>query len=410
MQFSDCSCFADLGSGVTGLTITGTTINGVNGNNDAVNEGSVWLQQLLGSASITNSSISGGWEDNLHVQNSSGTLDRLTIDNVNFGANSASFGNEQINAIALGTATLNMTVQNSHFTGSRSVNIQYTMGVDSSNVGAAHGDVVISNNIITGAGAQIAGAAGIFITSGGTGDHPTLTYDIDGNTINGMVGTGINVSMASSTAAGSYSGTINNNTIIGEATSGGANGIAIIQAGGGTHTTAITNNTITKMATDGIYIQNGDNTSGGDGIIFATVTGNSVKNAIGGFPNAAFELNNGTTSSGEAGGDHSVVHLTLGGAGILSNDFATGGGQASPYAQEVRMRMRFSATTFLNGYVGRCHRRRGGLGMGGRQKYLNRTRRFTGRHQPRLGNSHLATRPLMWLPPEPLKYQNWLAE
>ncbi|MEI9415162.1 hypothetical protein [Mesorhizobium sp. Cs1321R2N1] len=352
MQLNDFSNYAILGSGVTGLIIDHTTINGVNGDNDAVNEGSVWLQQLLGTATIQNSSISGGWEDNLHVQNSSGTLNRLTVDNVAFGANSAGFGNEQINAIALGTATLNMTVQNSTFTGSRSVNMQYTMGVDASNVGAAHGDVVIANNTITGAASQISGAAGIFITSGGTGDHPTLTYNIHDNNINGMVGSGINVSMASSTAAGSYSGFINNNTIIGNATSGGANGISIITAGGGTHTTAITNNTITKMASDGIYIQNGDNTSGGDGIIFATVTGNSVKDAFGGFPNAAFELNNGTTSSGEAGGDHSIVHLTLGGAGALQNDFATSAGQAGAYAEEVRMRMRFSATTYLNGYAG----------------------------------------------------------
>ncbi|WP_246681008.1 hypothetical protein [Mesorhizobium sp. B2-3-15] len=352
MQLNDFTNYAVLGSGVTGLIIDHTTINGVNGNNDVVNEGSVWLQQLLGSATIQNSSISGAWEDNLHVQNSSGVLNRLTVDNVAFGANSASLGNEQINAVALGTATLNMTVQNSTFTGSRSVNMQYTMGVDTSNVGAAKGDVVIANNTITGAASQISGAAGIFITSGGTGNHPALTYNIHDNNINGMVGSGINVSMASSTAAGSYSGFINNNTIIGNATSGGANGIAIITAGGGTHATAITNNTITKMATDGIYIQNGDNTSGGDGIIFATVTGNSVKDAFGGFPNAAFELNNGTTSSGEAGGDHSIVHLTLGGAGALQNDFATSAGQAGAYLQEVRMRMRFSATTYLNGYAG----------------------------------------------------------
>ena len=99
MALHDFSNDAILGDTVSGLLIDNTTISGSNGNNAAINEGSVWLQQLLGTASITHSAISGGWEDNLHVQNASGTLDRLIVDTVTFGANSTGFGNEQINAV-----------------------------------------------------------------------------------------------------------------------------------------------------------------------------------------------------------------------------------------------------------------------------------------------------------------------
>jgi hypothetical protein len=78
------------------------------------------------------------------------------------------------------------------------------------------------------------------------------------------------------------------------------------------------------------------------------VTGNSVKDASGAFPNAAFEANFGTTTN-----DAPVVHLTLGGAGVLQNDFATSAGQAAAYSiNEVRLRERFNTTTHLPGYAG----------------------------------------------------------
>ena len=58
-----------------------------NGNDAASDEGSISFDGLTGSASITNTNISGGYEDNVRVKNSSGTLNRLTFDVVNIGSN-----------------------------------------------------------------------------------------------------------------------------------------------------------------------------------------------------------------------------------------------------------------------------------------------------------------------------------
>src|SRR5207249_3564760 len=155
-----------------------------------------------------------------------------------------------------------------------------------------------NNNTFTDSQTQVGGAAGIFLTTGGAGSNPTLTYNIHDNSINGMVGVGI--SIGKGTGTGTVTGTINTNTVgtFGVSHSGGANGISIVHVGGGTDTTTIANNTLREFDTDGILLQVGDNTSGGNGTVFATIQHNTVKDAFdgaGGFPNAAFDLNAGTT-------------------------------------------------------------------------------------------------------------------
>ena len=92
----------------------------MNGNNAAADEGSVSFSELTGSASVSSTNISGGFEDNFRVVNTSGTLNRITFTSVTIGANSTADGNDGIFLEALtGAAILNATIQSSTFTSAR---------------------------------------------------------------------------------------------------------------------------------------------------------------------------------------------------------------------------------------------------------------------------------------------------
>ena len=97
---------------VNGFNFSNSVINGVNGNNAAADEGSVSFSELTGSASESSTSISGGFEDNFRVVNTSGTLNRITFTSVTIGANSTADGNDGIILEALtGAAILNATIE-----------------------------------------------------------------------------------------------------------------------------------------------------------------------------------------------------------------------------------------------------------------------------------------------------------
>lgn len=342
MQLNDFDNFAIRGQNVVGFSLTNSVINGVNGNNDAANEGSISFDELTGSATLTSVNVSGGWEDNVRLSNTTGTLNRLTMTNCTVGANSATFGNNALNLMGSGTAVVNVTVTGGTFTGSRSHYIQYLLN------GAAtpSGDLVLTSNTFTQSMAAVAGAGNIFVSSGGNG-NPTLTYNIQSNTMRNAVGNAINVSKGAGT--GTFTGTIDNNTVgvTGVANSGSSqgNGIVIIHVGGGTHTTHITNNTVRRYNNDGILVQVGDNTSGGNGTVNATITGNTVKEPDS-FALHGLELNIGTTA-----GDSHFVCASIGGAGVLRND-VVGSSVVANGGFEMRPRQRQSTTIRLPGYGG----------------------------------------------------------
>jgi hypothetical protein len=344
MQINDHQTVGVYGTNVAGFTLANSVINGSNGTNDSFNEDSIAFDGLTGSASINNSSISGGWEDNLRVSNTTGTLNRLTVDTVNFGSNSATFGNAAINfgLTTNTTGTNNLTVNNCTFTGSRSHFFQFLLNGS----GTQTGDLVLTGNTFTQSMAAIAGAGNIFVSSGGNG-NPNFTYNISNNTMRGSVGNAINVSKGIGT--GTYNGTLNNNTVgvSGSANSGSSqgNGIAIIHVGGGTHTTHITNNTIRRYNNDGILVQVGDNTSGGNGTVNATITGNTVAEPDS-FALHGLELNIGTTAA-----DAHFLCGSIGGAGGLKNNLS-GSGLVANGGFDIRARQRFNTTIRLPGYGG----------------------------------------------------------
>ncbi|HEV3469575.1 MAG TPA: cadherin domain-containing protein [Pyrinomonadaceae bacterium] len=351
MQLNHFDNFAVRGSSVTNFTMTDTVINGTNGNNDSFDEGSVRFTQLAGSASITRGTISGGHEDNLSVVNTSGTLDRLTVDDIDFGANSLNFGSDGILVEAAGTAVLNVTIQNSAFTSTRGDHVQYNVAG-----GTPDGDFQLLNNTFSNNHAGVvSGGGGIRLVSGGTSSGSSITYNISGNNIQGARGAAVGVTKGAGT--GNFSGTLNGNIIgtAGTANSGSleGTGINIVMAEQGQLNANITNNQIRQYNNAGIFLQTGGTAVIGSGGLRAVVTGNTIKNPGNNTPaQPPAGLNGVHLNAGTLPGDTYQVCLTLGGAGALENDMVGAGDNVVATGTDFRLRQRQSTTVYLSGYAG----------------------------------------------------------
>jgi uncharacterized repeat protein (TIGR01451 family) len=328
MQLNDFSNYAVRGNNVTGFTFSDSTVNGNNGNSDAWDEGSVRFTNLLGSATISASNISGGHEDNVRIDNNTGTLDRLTISNgTTIGANSTNFGNDGVFVVATVSATVNVTVTNSIFNSSRGDLIQL-VAEDSSTM-----DWIITNNTFENSHSNISnivsGGGGLTFSGG---DNSTVTYDISDNTMRDALGIALNVFMGTGGSA-NWNGTIDNNDIGVSSVAGSgseqAHGINVEAQGSGTHTTAITNNTIFQFGDRGIQLLAVD----GNGTLNATVTGNTIAEPFGVFPQEAIYVQAGASST--LPDSHTLC------ADITGNTF-----------DDFRIRQRISTTINLPGYAG----------------------------------------------------------
>ena len=342
------------GIGSSNVVLEFLTVAGSNGTSTAVDEGSVNFDNLLISAAITGCIISGGFEDNLNIVNTSGTLNRLTITNTTFGLNNSVSGANSIliEAQNAGT-TLNFTLQSSTITGAR------TNWINASNISSSTMNAIIGGatpalgNTFTNLAPDnnpgaVAGGNRVFLSSVGT-----LTFDINNNTLRGSRGEAIRVQ---TTAAGALTGTgnghVRNNTIGIQATansgSSANSGIHIFGDGGSDMTAAVTNNQVFQYNSHGILFTFGNETN--DGSVFnATVTGNTVNtpgNLVIGFN--GIHLNNGTV----AATDNFTTCIDIGGTGLENNIVGSGSGAVSPANQQFRLQQRQSTTVSLPGYGG----------------------------------------------------------
>jgi hypothetical protein len=321
MQLNDFSNFAVYGKTVTGFTMTGTTISGVNGNNNAGDreESAIRFDNLLGTASITGSNISGGGYGNVAVWNTSGTLNRLTMSGNTFGLINSSIGNDNVDFTVYNSATANVTLDSNTFSGTRS---DFFEAIANNN---ATMDVVATSNtfhngqtIIPGGGTAISVRSG----SGGNTSAATTTFNIANNIdtdggVNAFDTVGIFV--AKGQDLGTMVGKITGNQLVGK-TGSNSDGIFVRAAGNGTLTTLIQNNIITGWGNAGIHLQNND----GGATMNASVFGNSVTAPGVASPFSAFFADNGATA-----GDTSIMNLVLGGTSTAQkNTFTAPGGAA----------------------------------------------------------------------------------
>jgi hypothetical protein len=281
MWIHDHSNYAIRGTDVNGFSLNNSVVNGTNGTNDLTNDSSVYFDNqsgvaLSGSASVTNSHIQGGLENNLWFSQTAGTLN-LTIDTVTIGPNSTTLGNQGITIEGRGTSTMNALVQNTSMTASRSTHFQYKADGDGG------GELDYLNNSVSQNHPAVGTGGGAVLMQGGARGG-TVDINVNGNnTFRGATGSALIVEKTIDDAAdpgtATFNATVNNATIGVAATansgSSEGSGLRVEHEGGGTVNATITNNSIHQYNNFGMDFQ------GGDGIVTSgtfnlTVTGNLV--------------------------------------------------------------------------------------------------------------------------------------
>ncbi len=313
------------GSSVRSFSLDGSTVSGTSR-----------FDNLSGSAAVTNSTLSGGY-DNLRVVNSTGTLNRLTVSNTTIGATT---GNDGINVESTlgGDATMNVTVDHTTFT--NAVGDLFEAVVD----GSGGGDVVFTNNTLSNNNAAIGSGVGGVSLEGARGG--TTTFTVTGNTMRDAVGNALQ--LVHGQGSNTLNATITGNTIgvAGAANSGSLEGQGITiehNGGGGTLNATVANNQVRQYNGEGIRVLAG----GGvveSGAFNVDLTGNTVTepgaNGAISAPHYGLLLNNGTQA-----GDTFATCLNIGQANAFSSSGRNGGGT-------FRLRQRQNTTVKLAGYAG----------------------------------------------------------
>jgi hypothetical protein len=328
MQLNDFDNFAIRGNNVTDFQFDNSVISGTNGTAaGAFDEAAISFDNLLGSASISDSNIGNGFEYILKILNSSGTLNRLTIDNTDFGTNNTALGGDAVQIVASQTATVNVTVTDSSFTNARE-DLFNAVATQTADMDVVFRDNTLSNNHTN----KVSAASNILVFSTSTGD---VTYDISHNSsTTGATGSAIAVAkgVPDSGSGGTMTGTVNANTIgvAGVVGSGSEfTGIFASALGSGTHTTAITNNTIRHYNEEGIFLKANDSLTGGNSVLNATVTGNITTE-----PDSLAFAGLWVVAGSGSGTENNVVNVVVGNistaavagspTGSLQNDFTNG--------------------------------------------------------------------------------------
>ncbi|MGH9261601.1 MAG: hypothetical protein ACRD08_17180, partial [Acidimicrobiales bacterium] len=337
--------------GIRGTTVSGFTLanSTVQNNGNAIGTGNTGdngldFTDLLGTASISSSTITGSFHNNIIIRNSTGTLSGLTVTGATISNNVSTSDGDGFLFEASGTANMSVNVSGSTFSAHQGDHFQAA----ALNSGVLN--VIFSGNTLSGGHAAPLGQ-GITINAatGVPGYLGSVSYDIDGNTINGAISNAIFLGLGTSAASSSMIGKIRNNTV---GTSGSAlscstqaNGVSVDARGNGTFTSAVTGNVIRQCFDRGILSEAGD----GDSVLNLTVTGNTIDQQVGTLAREAIQTNHGITSTNVFGNvDTNAVCVQLGGAGALANTFSHGGGAPDDF----RLRKRFEATVRLPGYAG----------------------------------------------------------
>lgn len=349
MQLNDFGDFAIRGDSVAGFNLDNSVVNGANGNNAAADEGSIRFSELTGTATFTNSSVSGGFEDNLRIVNTAGAL-TVTLSGVTIGANSLSDGNDGAYFETLGSsgATMNVTVQNGTFTSARGDLIQVNNNSNGSFSLAFTGNTLSNNH-----GGIATGGGGVSLFAGATS---TDTFVVQNNTFRDAVGPAVLI--VKPTGVGSLDLTFQGNTIGQAATpnSGSLEGSALkIQSvGQGAIDALISGNTIRWYNNFGIELLTGGGATAQSGALNATITGNLITQPGTNPATASIAKNGIHLNAGTVPGDTYQICLDAGGTGALQNSVSTAGAPSDIPAggEDIRLRQRQATTVQLRGYAG----------------------------------------------------------
>ena len=349
MQLNDFQNFAIRGTSVNGFTLSDSTISGTNGTSTAADEASVAFDNLTGSAAITNDNIGGGFEDDVRVQNATGSLSSLSVTGSTFATANLNSSNDALALLGKNGATaFNATVQNNTFNRAQGDLYQYTV---ESGTGTMHFDSNTVTNTWSASPTLPAGGGDINISAGSIQATPTLTYSINNNNIF-TSGTGLqppngSVIVTAATPQGSATGTIQNNTIgaTGVTQSGGFDSILADAVKAGVHKVTITGNTIRRYKEAGIRLLGVSPVTSGPGFnLRATVKGNTITE-----PDAiAFAGIDAEVGADPA--DTGTMCLDLGGTTAAEKNSVSAGDPNN--FNDINLIQQFATSMNLPGYAG----------------------------------------------------------
>ncbi|MER9290308.1 hypothetical protein NKI71_08695 [Mesorhizobium sp. M0510] len=319
--------------GINGNTVSNFTLSNSSISNagNGADEDGIHFYNMSGISAVTNTTITGSGDDNFQLQTQSGTL-ALTISGGS--STGAVLGSGYLFGIR---GTSNATI---NFSGANSSN-NFSGGIVADAFDSSTMNLNVINSTSSSNNDQLSVSAG---------DNSDVSLVATGNTLSSTAtGDFVVVSLLGSAFDNGFTfdARIENNTIT-VANGLTADGISVINAGGGAMRVGIKNNTIDYAGTQrAILVQTGQD---GAGSILAQITGNAIDIKLDGVGNAAAGIlvQSGITSPS---GDGSSVDLNIGGAGALANIFthSLGGTMA---AGDIRVRQRFTGTFNLNGYAG----------------------------------------------------------
>jgi YVTN family beta-propeller protein len=343
------------GTGVHGFSLTNSTIDksglnnalavtgGVNTSNIGFNQNqAAATNNLDGTVTITNNTLSEAYYHGVQIFNRAGTIDNATISTnaVTSTTSTATALGEGIHLVAFGTASSVANITKAAINNNTINNIPVGVGLEvqtgNSNgagpngtygtPGSATNIIQTDNNHITGASAaNHIGSEGMVVSvqGGNAGSRGQANFEINSNSISNVGGFAISHSAFGYSTATS---TVSNNTI--NANSPAASGSGGIGVGTSRSvnasdtpslTTTIAGNNIQHTDGNGILLVARDAT----GTVIAKVTGNTV-----GVPNGDFEEGI-RVDSGNANSANETLHLELN-TNTTTGSFGPGFGLTAP--------------------------------------------------------------------------------
>lgn len=325
-----------LDDGIRGANVAGFSLTDVNvtSNGNASGHSGIELTELTGTASMTNTVVTGSANHNVRVANTSGTLTSFNVSGSTFGTTNAIIGGDGFLVENNGTGAMTVSISGSTFVDNRGNHFHAT--TDATATGSLN--VTLNNNTLSTTGANDPNVigGGIRIAPSGSAD---VTFTITNNNIQQAFDHAINVNQgAASTAAASLVGAISTNVIGAPADvdsgSESGTGINATSGGAGATTIAITNNQVYQYGNPfGIHVDNQ-----GSSTMNATVTGNTVANP------GTFAINGIHVNAGAVAGDSGFLCVAV------SGNAAAGSGP--DVNTDIRLRQRFNTTIQLPGYSG----------------------------------------------------------
>jgi hypothetical protein len=313
------------GANVGSLTLANTSLTN---NGNAAGDSGIEITNLGGTSSISSSTVTGSFDNNVWISNSTGSS-TLNVTNSTFSNTSAS-GNDGFFVQADGTANVTVSVTGSTFTNNRGDHFQFATTTTATGTNSVN----FSNNTLTGAASNL--GAGITLSTAGSS---VTNYTILTNNIQGAVSSAVTANLVSSSASGRLNGRISDNTIgsaaVTDSGSSQGDGITVFSNGAGISTVSITNNLVRQYSNlAGINVRQGS----GSGSLFATITGNTVSDP------GTFASNGILVQAGALSTDNGLVCANVTGNNITGSG-ANGG-------TDFRYRQRFLTTFRVPGYAG----------------------------------------------------------